>query len=431
VLRNTVSLRVSLQVVEARVRLRTQLTPVGSHPRVIHGVLLQFAAARKTSAALAADVRSLSGVYAHVQRHFARHGEAPPAHGALVRPLPRVSAPVDLQLAGGHEGLAAVGAQVGLLARVDPHVDVQVARHGEALPAVRALERPLARVTARVQAQVVFVLERFAATHAHLRPLLPVPQLVGRQAGGGAEQLPAPRAPIGPLGGVDPLVGSQLAHTGAHLPTLPAGEDAALAVRRLVPPQQALRLEAFSALRTVKLQDAADALVPAFALQRLKAAPTFDANVGGFCAPRPPVRGQVRGPPEGLPALRALVRVFSGVQPLVLQQLVAVNEALSTLSAFVCDSLPRRARRGAGQDETLSGRRGSSAGVRRPAVKLLRGVNVGNAVTVFPFPREVCITVCPLLRRPSGILYPRRTPIGFSSACLCVRFHVFGDGLSW
>lgn len=88
---------------------------------------------------------------------------------------------------------------------------------------------------------------------------------------------------------------------------------------QLVLTQQVHLLEAFSALRAVKLLDTVNTLVSKFVLHGLKAISTFDANVGCFCALCSSVSGQVRRPPEGLSALGAFVGVFSGVQPLVLQ----------------------------------------------------------------------------------------------------------------
>lgn len=442
VLDYTVSFQVSLQVIEARVSLCTQLTSVRSDPCMVHGVFFQFAATWKTLPTFRAHIRPLPSVNAHMKRHFARHGESSPAYSALVRPFPCVGASVYLQLAGWNKSLATVGAQIRFFSSVGPYVYVQVSWHRETFATVCALKRPLARVTAHVEVQVVFVLEGFATARTNLCSLLPVTQLMGGQTGNGAEEFPTLHALIGQLGRMNLLVGSQLTHTGVHFPTLSACEDTALGVSQLMLNQQVHFLEALSALRTVKLLDTMTTPVSKSVLYRFKAIPTFDANISCFYALCPPVSWQVRGPPEGLSALRAPVRVFSSVQPLMLQEFIAVNEALSTLSAFVCNSLPRRANHRAGQYRTLSRCRRSSAGGRSSVIALLRSVNIRNAVTAFPSCCLLCIaavqSVCFLLRRATCILHPcvscllRRHPLRFPLVfkCFCVGFHIIGVGLS-
>lgn len=204
-------------------------------------------------------------------------------------------------------------------------------------------------MTTHVKIKVVLVLERFATMRTNLCFLLSVTQLMSGQAGSRAEKLPALCALIGQLGRMSLLVESQLTHTGVHFTTLSARKDTILGVSQLMLTQQVHFLEAFSTLRTVKLLDTMTTPVSKSVLYRWKAIPTFYANISSFYALCPPVSGQVRGPPEGLSALSALIRVFSGVEPLMLQEFIAVNKALSAVRAFMCNSPTRWASHRAGR----------------------------------------------------------------------------------
>lgn len=199
-------------------------------------------------------------------------------------------------------------------------------------------------------------------------------------------------------------------------------------------------LKAFSALRARKFWDVSNTSVSKSVLYWLEAIPTFDTNIGCFCALCAPVSWHVRAPPKGLSTLRALVRVFSSVQSLMLQEFIAVNEALSTMCAFVCNSLLWRTIYRAGQHRILSTRWGSSAGGW--SLVILHNVNIRDAVTAIAtcclFYGAAVQDVCSLLRWPLCILYlyvfclVRKHLLGFYLVfeCLCVRLHIFGVDLS-
>ena len=198
--------------------------------------------------------------------------------------------------------------------------------------------------------------------------------------------------------------------------------------------------KAFSALGARKFLDTSETPVSKSVLYRLEAIPTFDTNVGCFRALCTPVSWHVRAPPKGLSTLRALIRVFSSVQSLMLQEFIAVNEALSTMRAFVCNSLPWRTIYRAGQHRILSTRWGSSAGGW--SLVILHNVNIRDAVTAIAtcclFCGAAVQNVCFLFRWPLCILYlyvfclMRKNLLGFCLVfkCLCIRLHIFGVDLS-
>jgi len=103
-------------------------------------VSLQAVQAGEALAAHGTNIRSLSGVGAHVQGEEARLDEALFADVALEGPLPRVVPPVDLQLGGRPERLVAVVALERPLARVNQRVAHQGVLAEEALPAELARE---------------------------------------------------------------------------------------------------------------------------------------------------------------------------------------------------------------------------------------------------------------------------------------------------
>ena len=283
------SFEVPLEVIQAYVSLCTQLASVGSNPCMFHGVFFQFTGTGKTFPTFRACIRAFAGVNALMKCHLACHGESFPTHRALVGPFIRVRASVYLQLAGWDESLAAVGAQIRLFSSVNSYVYVQISGHRESLPTICTLKWPLACVTTHVKVQVLFVFEGFATKCTNLCLLLRVAQLVSGQIRHRAEKFAALLAPIGQLWRMNLLMKLQLTHAGVHLPALLAREHTALLVSQLMLTQQALPFEAFPALRTVKHLDTTYTLVFKFVPHRLKAFPTFDANIICFPALCPPV----------------------------------------------------------------------------------------------------------------------------------------------
>lgn len=144
-----------------------------------------------------------------------------------------------------------------------------------------------------------------------------------------------------------------------------------------------------------------------------------------FWAPFPSVIGQIRAPPVGFPALRALVRVFSGVQPVMLQEFVTVYKALSTLSAFLCNSPLWSINHGAGRYQTLSGRSGSSiAGGRRPVTMLLIAARLRNSLFCITAAPSVCFLLrwpcCIVCRHISCVLVRNFIRFFLDLKCFCI-----------
>ena len=336
-----VALEMPPQVVQAGVGLGTDLAVVRSDARVIQHVLLQHAAVREGLAALGAHVRLLPSVHAHVHRDLVCHGEPFAAHRALERPLPGVREPVGAHGAHLGEGLAAVRADVRLLPRVYPGVALQPPRRGEALGAVGALVRPLARVRAHVLLEVVAVPEAPAAHRAVLGSVVVVPLLVVGQALLREEALAALLTLIW-LVVVHPLVVLEFADAGEGLIAVPAPEAVVGAVGQLmlthlVVPQQVGHLEGLAAVGALIFGHHLHALVPDALMKRPELAAALGADVRGIFALPLAVAREVGLGAEGFATLRALVRLDSRVEPLVLQELKAILEAPAALRTVVGD----------------------------------------------------------------------------------------------
>lgn len=208
-----------------------------------------------------------------------------------------------------------------------------------------ALVGPLSCVGAHVLLQVIAVSEASAADEAALWPVIVVPQLMVGQAFFGQETLPTFLTLIGFLV-VDSLMVLQLTDAGKRLVAVSASEAVVGAVGQLVlahlmVPQHVGHLEGLSTMRALVLGQQLYALVTEPLVQGPEATPALGANVGGIFTLPLPVSGQVGLRAEGLAALRALVRLHRGVEPLVFQEFKTVFKAPSTQGTVVRDSSPR------------------------------------------------------------------------------------------
>lgn len=112
-------------------------------------VLFEPSAREEGLRALIAVVRTLSGVFSHVNRQVALCYEAPPAPLASVRTLPGVASRVEPQLPRGQKSLPTFGTQVVPLSFMHQHVPGPVM--SESLPTNVTLVGPVSSVSADVR----------------------------------------------------------------------------------------------------------------------------------------------------------------------------------------------------------------------------------------------------------------------------------------